>query len=73
MMPIADLAELLRTLRPVLQPGTFVFCVVPDGTDTAPFAPLGTFREAEGLTVSSRNPWRRRTASRRCIELRGSR
>lgn len=51
MLPISDLAELLRTLQPVLNAGTYVFCVVPDGTETSAFAPLGTFREAEGVTV----------------------
>jgi hypothetical protein len=51
MPPISDLAELLRTLKPVLHSATYVFCVVPDGRDTAPLAPIGTFREVEGTTV----------------------
>ncbi len=50
-MPITGLAELLRTMQPMLNPQTCVFAVVPNGTDTASLAPLGTFREAEGTTV----------------------
>lgn len=50
-MSTSDLGELLRTLQPVLNPGTYAYCVVPDGTDTSALAPLGTFREAEGVTV----------------------
>lgn len=46
-----DLATLLRTLQPVLHPATYAFCVVPDDSNLAALAPLGTFREAEGLTV----------------------
>lgn len=46
-----DLGKLLATMQPVLQPGAFVFAVidgheVPGGLD-----PIGTFREAEGLTL----------------------
>jgi hypothetical protein len=46
-----NLATLLRTLQPVLHPATCAFCVVPDDSNIAALAPLGTFREAEGLTV----------------------
>lgn len=46
-----DLAILLRTLQPVLHPATYAFCVVPDDSNIAALAPLGAFREAEGLTV----------------------
>lgn len=51
MPPISDLAELLRTMQPVLQSGVYAFCVVPEGGDTARFSPLATFHEAEGVTV----------------------
>lgn len=51
MPPISDLAELLRAMQPVLHPGVYAFCVIPDGSDTTRFSPLGTFREAEGVTV----------------------
>lgn len=50
-MPINDLAELLRTMRPALNAGPYVFCTVPEGFEIATLAPLGFFREAEGLTV----------------------
>ncbi len=48
--PIADLAELLRSLRPELEPGEFAFCVLPSGMAAPPGA-IGWFREAEGDTV----------------------
>lgn len=50
-MTISDLGDLLRGMRPVLNAGTYAYCVIPDGTDTSAFVPLGTFREAEGVTV----------------------
>lgn len=49
--PVSDLAELLRSIRPVLNPGTYVFASVPSGSDVAWLAPLATFREPEGLSV----------------------
>jgi hypothetical protein len=45
-----DLAALLRELRPTLHPGVYAFCVLPPGR-TLDFPIVGTFREAEGLTV----------------------
>lgn len=51
MPPISTLAELLRTMQPVLNPGTYAFCVLPAGLDSQRLAPLGTFREGEGVTV----------------------
>lgn len=38
-MSISDLGELLRALQPVLNTGTYAYCVVPDGTDTMALAP----------------------------------
>jgi hypothetical protein len=49
--PVSDLATLLRSMEPVLNPGIWVFAMLPPGADPAPLAPLATFREAEGLTV----------------------
>jgi hypothetical protein len=49
--PVSDLAELLRTLQPVLNVGTFVFASLPDDADSSALEPLATFRENEGLTV----------------------
>lgn len=46
-----NLEKLLATMQPVLQPGEFVFATI-DGHDAPPgLAPIGTFREAEGLTL----------------------
>jgi uncharacterized protein len=49
--PIRELAELLRNLEPVLQPGVYVFASVALGSDVTALEPLATFREAEGLSV----------------------
>lgn len=49
--PVGDLAELLRTLRPVLNAGTFAFASLPHDADSSALEPLATFRESEGLTV----------------------
>lgn len=48
---ISDLDQLLRELRPVLNPGVYWFVCVPIGTDVSDFAPVATFRESEGLTL----------------------
>ena len=49
--PVSDLAELLRTLRPVLNDGNYVFAVLPHDADSGALEPLATFRENEGVTV----------------------
>ena len=49
-MPVADLAEMLRSLRPELAPGEFAFCALPPGMAAPPSA-IGWFRESEGDTV----------------------
>ena len=49
--PVSDLAELLRSLRPVLNDGTYVFVSLPHDADGDALEPLATFRESEGLTV----------------------
>lgn len=47
-----DLAALLRSMRPVLQPGEYVFCTRPHTAPVPPeVKPVGTFSEAEGLTL----------------------
>jgi hypothetical protein len=46
--PISDLAELLRTMRPRLRPGVWVYCRLQTGTDS-PRA-VAIFHEDEGLT-----------------------
>jgi hypothetical protein len=46
-----DLAKMLRTLTPVRQPGTYVFCTVTSlhGLDVSEC--IGQFREPEGITL----------------------
>lgn len=46
-----NISQLLRTMAPVRQPGTYVFCTVPTLTGLALDEVLGVFREAEGITV----------------------
>lgn len=47
-----DLSVLLRTMRPVLHPGEYVFCTLPPSHAALPqLVPIATFREAEGLTL----------------------
>ncbi len=45
------LAELLRSMQPVLNPGVYAYASVPPATDLTGVSCLATFREAEGLTV----------------------
>lgn len=49
--PVSDLAALLRAMEPVLHAGSYVYCVVPRGTDIAAFDPVATVAEGEGLTL----------------------
>jgi hypothetical protein len=47
-----DLTALLRHMKPELQPGTFVFCTIPQKEIIpAAITPLLTFREQEGVTL----------------------
>lgn len=46
-----NLPTLLRHLTPVLQEGTYVFCTVAPDYPLPLAEALGTFREAEGLTL----------------------
>ena len=47
-----DLAALLAGMRPVLQPGVFVFATLPDGVAVPDgLDPVMVFRETEGRTV----------------------
>jgi uncharacterized protein len=45
------LTTLLRALRPTIQPGVYAFCSFPVDPPLPDFPVIGTFREAEGLTV----------------------
>lgn len=49
--PASNLAELLRAIEPVLNPGVQVFVTLPAGEAPDSLQPLATFREAEGLTL----------------------
>jgi hypothetical protein len=49
--PIRDLAALLAALQPECRPGTWAWCVLPDGELPAGVRPVATLREAEGLSV----------------------
>lgn len=46
-----SLNALLRTMRPVRNPGVYVYCAAPLDTDLTGIPALATFRETEGLTV----------------------
>jgi len=48
---ISDLDELLRSMRPRLNDGVYVFLSVPHDADITSFDPIATFREDEGLTI----------------------
>jgi hypothetical protein len=48
---ISDLAELLRSLRPTLHPGAWVFSTLPAAATPNDFAIIASFREAEGWSV----------------------
>ena len=47
----SDLGQLLASMRPELQKGTYLFCELGDGVVPAGLVPLATFREAEGTTL----------------------
>ena len=51
MSPISDLSELLRTINPVLNPGTYIFASVTPGVSIDPGLALASIREPEGLSV----------------------
>jgi uncharacterized protein len=51
MNPISDLSESLRTMNPILNPGTFVFASVKPGVSIEPELVLASIREPEGLSV----------------------
>ena len=49
--PIADLAELLRSMRPVLNEGVYCFVTVPSGFDATSLNPIASFLERDGLSL----------------------
>ncbi|MCQ0167804.1 acetyltransferase [Pseudomonas sp. S12(2018)] len=46
-----SLAALLRSMRPQLNEGSYVFCTLADWSGLQPDEVIGSFREQEGLTV----------------------
>jgi hypothetical protein len=46
-----NLARLLRSMTPQLNPGQYVFCCVPVGHDCSALQPIASLREAEGLSL----------------------
>lgn len=53
MTGISDLTTLLQQMQPALRPGEYVYCLAADRDSAAALAlaPLGFFREDEGLTL----------------------
>ena len=47
----SDLEKLQKHMAPQLHPETFVYCTFPDFKLPPGINPIGTFREAEGLTA----------------------
>jgi hypothetical protein len=48
---VSDLAELLRSLQPVLHDGVYAYCTVPRDRQPASVAAVVTVREPEGTTL----------------------
>jgi uncharacterized protein len=46
-----NLHRLLKTMRPSLQPGEYVFCTVTSLAGIDPGKIIGCFKEAEGITI----------------------
>ena len=46
-----NLNELLKTMRPTLNDGDYVFCAIPAAQAIDPSQIIGSFKEKEGLTV----------------------
>ena len=55
-----DLTRLLAEARPILDPATYVFVTTPGGALPDDSAVIGTFREAEGLTLIAERGWAER-------------
>ena len=51
MNPISDLPSLLRSMKPVLNSGIFVFALIEPGQHIDPTIILASIKEAEGLSV----------------------
>lgn len=49
--PISHLAQLLRSIEPIGNPGVYVFASLPHGSDVSALQPVVTVQEREGITV----------------------
>jgi hypothetical protein len=49
--PISNLAQLLRSMEPIRNPGVYVFASLPHGSDVSALQPVVTVQEREGVTV----------------------
>jgi hypothetical protein len=52
--PLSDLTALLRSMEPELNDGVYVYSVVPANADLSGIPALAFFREAEGVTLITR-------------------
>ncbi|MDW2983260.1 MAG: ACT domain-containing protein [Rhodanobacter sp.] len=53
---VSNLAELLRSMQPVLNRGVYAFATLPAGRVPDRLVPIATFREREGLTLIVEEP-----------------
>jgi hypothetical protein len=52
-----NLTQLLKTMKPLLRQGKYVFCTLPNATHCPPHLdPMGYFKEDEGLTLMLPKP-----------------
>ncbi|TVQ08663.1 MAG: ACT domain-containing protein [Leptolyngbya sp. DLM2.Bin27] len=52
-----DLTQLIKTMKPLLRQGDYVFCTLPSATHCPPHLdPVGYFKEEEGLTLMLPKP-----------------
>jgi hypothetical protein len=49
--PISNLAQLLRSMEPIRNPGVYVFASLPHASDVSALKPIATMQEREGVTV----------------------
>jgi hypothetical protein len=49
--PVSDLAQLLASMEPALNAGTWAWCTRPPGASIGGIDAIATMREAEGVTV----------------------
>jgi hypothetical protein len=68
--PVRDTRAMIAGMRPVLMPGTYVFCAAPPGMSEVPPEALASFREERGCRFcfpSTPPPRSNCPRSRRCV------